>query len=100
MYIVNTSFFVEPEVHEIWLTIINSKYLPYLRKKGFEKIIFTKVISQEAEETLTYSLMVDIDDLKSYDKLTGEVFKYYKEIAIPMFGNRIPWFTTLLKKFD
>ena len=35
MYIYNTSFVVEAEVHDRWLTLVREKYIPFLKKRGF-----------------------------------------------------------------
>lgn len=41
MYIVNTSFMVEPSVHDRWLKFVTEKYIPALRARGFGKVVFT-----------------------------------------------------------
>ena len=42
MYIVNTSFMVEPSVHDRWLKFVTEKYIPALRARGFGKVVFTR----------------------------------------------------------
>lgn len=50
MYIVNTSFMVEPSVHDRWLKFVTEKYIPALRARGFGKVVFTRVLSVDAED--------------------------------------------------
>ena len=44
MYIVNTSFMVEPSVHDRWLKFVTEKYIPALRARGFGKVVFTRAM--------------------------------------------------------
>ena len=66
MYIVNTSFMVEPSVHDRWLKFVTEKYIPALRARGFGKVVFTRVLSVDAEDHFTYSLQVNADDMEAY----------------------------------
>ena len=38
MYIYNTSFMVEAPVHDRWLALVRDKYIPFLKKEGFDRI--------------------------------------------------------------
>ena len=58
MYIVNTSFMVDPAIHDRWLESLRKHYLPLLAAQGFDKITFTRVLPATAEEHFTYSLQV------------------------------------------
>lgn len=55
MYIVNTSFMVDPAIHDRWLESLRKHYLPLLAAQGFDKITFTRVLPATAEEHFTYS---------------------------------------------
>ena len=98
MYLVNTSFLVEHPEHERWLGIIKEKYIPFLGEAGYEVIAFSRVISAEAAEHFTYSLLVAVEDMKRYEQLTQDVFDEYRAVAEPLFGDRVVWFTSLMKK--
>lgn len=100
MYIVNTSFFVNPQAQERWLDILNNKYIPFLKENGFSETVFCRVLSEDTPENFTYSLMVHIDDMGQYSRLTGEIFDEYKTIAVPLFGEDVVWFTTVMKKLS
>lgn len=77
MYIVNTSFMVEPSVHDRWLKFVTEKYIPALRARGFGKVVFTRVLSVEAEDHFTYSLQVNADDMEAYRLIVDELFAEY-----------------------
>lgn len=100
MYLVNTSFTVDHTVHACWLELMAGRYLPFLREKGFAEFVFTRVISVEASDHFTYSLQVPVPDLEQYRRLTGEVFGEYEQIAGPLFGDRVLWFTSLMKRVE
>ena len=85
MYIVNTSFMVEPSVHDRWLKFVTEKYIPALRARGFGKVVFTRVLSVEAE---AYRLIVD------------ELFAEYAATAGALFGQRVLWFNSLMKRVE
>lgn len=98
MYIVNTSFTVDHTVHARWLELIAGQYFPFLRENGYAEFVFTRVISAEASDHFIYSLQVPVPDLEQYRRLTGEIFREYEQIAGPVFGERVLWFTSLMKR--
>lgn len=100
MYIINTTFVVEPTVQNQWLDIIKNKYIPFLHQSGYYKTTFCRIISIEAVDHFTYSLQVEASDIEQYNALTGEIFKNYLSIAEPMFGVKVLWFTSLMKKIE
>lgn len=101
MYIVNISFFVESKVQNSWLNIVNNQFLPLIEKEGYKETIFSRVITEKQVGTsFTYSLMVEVETLKEYQHITGEILDLYKEMALPLFGEDVLWHITLLKKLD
>ena len=90
MYIVNTSFMVDPAIHDRWLESLRKHYLPLLAAQGFDKITFTRVLPATAEEHFTYSLQVEV----------GELFEEYAATARDLFGDKLMWFNSLLKKVE
>lgn len=98
MYIVNTSFFVESDAQQPWLDVMTGKYIPFLEQNGYRVIAFSRVVSEGIPDHFTYTLMVDVPDMGSYSKLTGEMFGEYRTLADAMFGQRVTWLTTLMKK--
>ena len=98
MYLVNTSFIVEPPVHDRWLAIVADHYIPLLRARGYTVVALSRVISVEAPDHFTYSLLVEAEDMRRYHELTEELFAEYLTIADPLLGSRVVWFTTLMKK--
>ena len=100
MYTVNTSFMVEPDIHAQWLEMVSNRYIPLLRTQGFDKILFSRILSIEPTEHFTYSLQINIQDLQEYKKLTEEILAEYAAIASDMFGNKALYFTSLLKHIE
>lgn len=100
MYIVNTSFFAGYPVHEKWLEFLKGEYIPYLQEEGYRVRLFRVVSEQAQPEGFTYCLMADCPDMEHYSKLTGELFERYKAVAVPLFGQAVQWFTTLLKETE
>lgn len=100
MYRVNTTFVVESSAQNQWLHIITTQYLPLLKKSGLGTITLSRIISIEATDHFTYSLLVDIDNLEQYEQLTNELFDEYRAVAEPLFETKVMWFTTLMKIID
>ncbi|MCD8185438.1 MAG: DUF4286 family protein [Rikenellaceae bacterium] len=100
MYILNTSFMVEYEVHDHWLDTFRNRFLPHLRQLGFTELIFTKVISNDQEGHFTYSLQIPMQDLSRYEEFTGEILSEYAAVYRPVFGEKVLWFGSLLKKIE
>ena len=100
MYIVNTSFMVDPAVQTQWLDLVRKHYIPLIIDRGFARPVFTRVVSEEITEHFTYSSQTEAPDIPAYRVLTGEIFAEYAQIAAPLFGDKVVWFTSLLKKED
>lgn len=100
MYLVNTTFAVEPRIHGQWLRIITENYVPLIESRGYRIVALSRVLSAEAVEHYTYSLLVEAEDIERYKELTGEIFAEYAAIAGPMFGSDVVWFTSLMKKME
>lgn len=98
MYLVNTSFAVEPAVHDRWLGIIKGHYIPLLKERGYEVVALSRVISVEPVQHFTWSLLVAVPDMARYAELTEEVFSRYLALADSLFGEGVMWFTSLMKK--
>ena len=94
MYIVNTSFMVEPSVHDRWLKFVTEKYIPALRARGFGKVVFTRVLSVDAED------QVNADDMEAYRLIVDELFAEYAATAGALFGQRVLWFNSLMKRVE
>ncbi|MDL2320373.1 DUF4286 family protein [Alistipes sp. OttesenSCG-928-B03] len=98
MYLVNTTFAVEYDVHDRWFELVRGKYVPLLEENGYNIVALSRVISAEATGHFTYSLLVGADDIPAYQRLTDELFGEYLAVAGPLFGDRVVWFTSLMKK--
>ena len=100
MYIYNTSFVVEAEVHDRWLVLVREKYIPFLTKEGFEQITLSRVLSVEATTEFTYALQVRVEAIPDYQRLAGELFSEYETIASGLFGDKVLHFATLMKVIE
>ena len=100
MYIVNTSFMVEPSVHDRWLDFIKKQYIPALAARDFRRVVFTRLLSASAEDHFTYSLQVELDDMDRYRQFSEELFPEYTAIATGLFNDKVLWFNSLLKRVD
>lgn len=100
MYIVNTTFVVEPAQQERWLQLMREDYIPILSELGMGKVTFTRVISVEQVEHFTYALMVEAESMEDYNTLTREAAERYHAFCGPLFDQPPMWFTTLLKKIE
>lgn len=106
MYIVNTTFIVEPPVHEQWYDLFVNKFMPYLRQAGFggdtpdcqQRIVFTRMLTDNGDPHYTYSLQVEVTDTAEYQRFMQDVMGEYSTIAGPLFGEQALHFTSLLKK--
>ena len=100
MYIISTTFAVEPPIHGLWYKFITEKFLPRLEQDSGESPVFTRVLSQAAEEHYTYSVQCRCSDIPFYNRFMSHIMADYTEIAEPMFGDKALYFTTLLKRID
>lgn len=100
MYLINTSFAVEPCVRDRWFGIMNEHYIPLLLSRGYAVVAFSRVISVGTVDHFTYSLLVEVADMERYKELTESIFDEYLTVADPLFGSRVLWFTTLMKKME
>ena len=91
MYIVNTTYVVDPAVDASWRRWLAAEFVPLL---GGAHAVFTRVLAEEAAEHLTYSLQVDAPDVPSMQQLR------LKTAQPTPFGERVLCFTTVLKKIE
>lgn len=100
MYILNTSFMVDYDVHTLWLDQFRRRFIPFLREAGFNDLVFTKVMTNESEGHFTYSLQVALPDLARYQEFNEQIMAEYAAIASPVFGEKVLWFSSLLKRME
>ncbi len=100
MYILNTSFMVDYEVHDRWLDTFRGRFLPFLREAGFDGPVFTRVVSNDNDGHFTYSLQLPLPDLARYKEYTEEILPKYAATYTPVYGEKVLWFVSLLKKVD
>ena len=100
MYILNTSFMVDYDIHAHWLDTFRNRFLPFLQEAGFDEPVFTKVISNDNEGHFTYSLQIPLADLSRYKEYTEEIMREYAETYSPVYGEKVLWFMSLMKKME
>lgn len=100
MYIINTSFIVEPVAHAQWYELFTNKFVPYLRSEGFDKLIFTRVLTDENNAHYTYSLQIDHSTVADYQRFMAVVMPEYTSIVLPYFGAKVLHYNSLLKKIE
>lgn len=100
MYILNTSFMVDYDVHELWFDTFTKRFIPFLKENGFSGLVFTKVMTNESEGHFTYSLQVNMPDLSRYNEFNEQIMGEYNTIAGPVFGDKALYFCSLLKRIE
>lgn len=98
MYIVNTSFIVEPQVHDRWFEFLTLKVIPQITAQEFQILAFTRVLNDSPQPHHTYSLQVVADDIPQYQRFMSEIIGDYASIAKKLFAESALHITTLLKK--
>lgn len=100
MYIINTTFVIEPPIHGQWYELLTDKYIPFLRRTGFDKLLLTRILNEEKTPHYTYSLQVEVDSIAHYQRFMSEAMGEYNAISGPIFGESALHLNTLLKKID
>ena len=52
------------------------------------------------ELTFTYSLQVNADDMEAYRLIVDELFAEYAATVGALFGQRVLWFNSLMKRVE
>lgn len=97
MYIVSTTFIVEPSVHGQWYEFFTKKFVPSLSARS---TVLTRVLTDSGDAHYTYSLQVDAIDIADYQLFTTEDLDQCVEFCANLFGDKVLHFTTLLKKIE
>lgn len=100
MYIVNTTFMVSAEAHDRWIAQFKEHYLPTLNAQGYTRQTFTRVLSAQVEDHHTYSLQIEVDDMKSYKELSEGIIADYIANVKMLFGEGVLCFVTLMKRVE
>lgn len=98
MYIVNTTFVIEPDIHDRWYRLMTEKVIPAITAQQFDIVAFTCVLSEQSDGHHTYSLQVAAQDIASYEQFMTQIIGDYVAISKELFGEKALHFTTLLKK--
>lgn len=100
MYRLNISFIVEPALEGMWLDTMRTALLPRLREEGFGPVALSRVLTERHEGHFTFSLLVEMDSMEEYLRLTGPVWEQYASTASLAFGEGVMWFMSLMKELD
>ncbi len=100
MYRFNITFVVEPAVQERWLDLVRGKFVPALRGGGYGRVALSRVLSAQAEDHFTWSLLVELDSMEKYHDITGGLWQDYLDLAGPLFGDGVVWFMSLMKEVE
>lgn len=100
MYIVNTSFVIEPAAHGRWYDFFTEKFIPFCRAQGFDNMTFTRVMHQKSDGHYTYSLQIHVNDIEQYQQFLQIALGEYSTTVSALFGEQVLHFTTLLKKIE
>lgn len=97
LYIVSTTFVVEPSAHGQWYEFFTEKFIPSLAQR---KYVLTRVLNNSGDAHYTYSLQIDARDIADYQDIESNVIGSCVDFCRELFGERILHFTTLLKKIE
>lgn len=97
MYIVSTTYVVDPSVHGRWYEFFTQKFIPTLQPR---RVVFTRVLSEQSDGHYTYSLQIDAEDIADYQTIEGELIGECAEFCTELFQDKVLHFTTLLKKIE
>ena len=97
MIIYNVTITIEPSIHKKWLVWINNHINEVLKTKRFTKAIFTKVLTNDIDQEITYSIQY-------YAKSKSELEAYIEKDSVALkldginkFGNQMLAFRTKLE---
>ncbi len=97
MIIYNVTITIEHSIHKKWLVWINNHINEVLKTKRFTKAIFTKVLTDDLSQEITYSIQY-------YAKSKSELEAYIKKDSIALkldglnkFGDQMLAFRTKLE---
>lgn len=100
MYIINVTFVVEPPVHSSWYALATEKFLSRLEAESGRPVTFTRLLHDTPEAHYTYSVQCHCCDMTFYRRFVDELMADYVEVAGPMFGDKVLYFISLLKRID
>lgn len=98
MYIINTTFVVEPKIHNQWYKFFIEKFIPAIQQQNFQIIALTRILAENNTGNYAYSLQITVDQIPEYQRYMQEPLEEYVEMAKSLFGEEALHFTTLLKK--
>ncbi|MFI3295142.1 MAG: DUF4286 family protein [Rikenellaceae bacterium] len=98
MYIINTTFVVEPAVHGRWYEFCTQKFIPHLQSIGMQVLVFSRILHEESTGHYSYSLQINAPQISDYQQFMREPLAEYVESARAQYGEQTLHFTTLLKK--
>jgi hypothetical protein len=71
-----------------------------LAESGIKVVAFSRVVAEVAEPHSTYSLLAEVADMGRYKELTENLLPQLLTVIEPLFGDKVMWFTSLMKTID
>ena len=100
MYIINTTFVVEPANHAQWYDLVTTKLIPHIKENYAQTVSLHRLLSDEQVEHYTYSMQIATDSLAILQPLQNETLIEYATTYAQMFQTDALLFTTVLKKIE
>lgn len=97
MYIINTSFMVEPPVHDRWYEFMTGRFVERVWATGFEGLVFSRLLAEQNEGHYTYSLQIRAADISEYQRFMEVIMAEYDPMVGDLFEGKVLHFTSLLK---
>ena len=89
---------VSGPVHAKWYDFLYDKFIPTLENEPMiEKILLARVLGEEVQDHLTYSLQMFVPEISYYTRLRGGLFKDYQSTATELFKTDVNHFFTVMK---
>ncbi len=99
MYIVITTFSVDPRLHDKWLALMSDHFIPYLKQKCEGDVTFSKLLNNDTQSH-TYSLQLKASSVSFFNEYTSVHFNEYLAIATELFGDAVLHFNSVLKVIE
>lgn len=98
MYIVNTTFVVQPSVHGAWYEFFTEKVIGHVNELGFSVLAFTRILHEQSDGHYSYSLQVEVDEIGDVQRYRELVVGQYVDMARKLYGEQALHFTSVLKR--
>lgn len=100
MIIYNTTFHIDPAIHDQFISWLKNDYIPAAQKDGLNNPLLTRILAKSEDGSLTYALHLYADNLSTAAKWSSGQMPAILSDAYKKWGEKMLPFSTPMELIE